>query len=168
MSTEMNKPESASPEKLKAKLALLLKKKVHAFNKAFNNLSITAKRITLMSMGAVTAFVCTLLILQSLFSQKNTIMKVDQLTLPKDIYMKLPDTTQLTHVGKLKGEIDKKFEAFHLAVDNDGNLFINHDPEFSKDSLNKTKGWEPITRQQLETYEKQLHFIPDRKKGLKR
>jgi len=168
MSTETNKPESASPEKLKAKLKLLLKKKVDVFNKVFNSLSITAKRISLRSMGAATAFVCTLLILQSLFSQKNTIIKVDQLTLPKDIYMKLPDTTQLTHVGKLKGEIHEKFESFHLAVDSDGNLFINHDPEFSKDSLNKSKGWEPITRQQLETYEKQLHFIPDRKKGLKR
>ena len=163
MSTETSKPEL-----LKAKLKLLLKSKVDVLNKAFNNLSITAKRISLMGMGAAIAFVCTLLILQSLFSQKNTIMKVDQLTLPKDIYMKLPDTTQLTHVGKLKGEIDEKFESFHLAVDNDGNLFINHDPEFSKGSLNKSKGWEPITRQQLETYEKQLHFIPDRKKGLKR
>jgi hypothetical protein len=82
--------------------------------------------------------------------------------------MQQSDTTNLTHIGKMKGEIDKKFEAFHLAIDSDGNLFINRDPEFSKDSLNKSKGLEPITRQQLEDYEKQLHFIPDRKKKLKR
>jgi hypothetical protein len=168
MSTETNKPESTSTEPLKTMFKFILKKKVDMLNKAFNNLSITTKRISLMSIGALTAGVCVLLILQSLFSQSNSIIKVDQLTLPKDIYMKLPDTTQLTHVGKLKGEIDKKFESFHLAVDSYGNLFINHDPEFSKDSLNKSKGWEPITRQQLEDYEKQLHFIPDRKKGLRR
>lgn len=168
MSTEINKPESASPEPLKAKLKLFLMRRVDIFNKAFNSLSITAKRISLMSIGALTAGVCLLLILQSLFLQNNIIMKVDQLTLPKDIYMKLPDTTQLTHVGKLKGEIKDEFESFHLAVDSDGNLFINRDPEFSKDSLNKSKGWEPITRQQLKVYEKQLHFIPDRKKGLRR
>jgi hypothetical protein len=168
MSTETNKPESTSTEPLKAKFKFFLKKKVDILNKAFNSLSINAKRISLMGMGAATAGVCVLLIFQALFSQSNSIIKVDQLTLPKDIYMKQPDTTQLTHVGKLKGEIDKKFESFHLAVDNDGNLFINRDPEFSKDSLNKSKGWEPITRQQLEVYEKQLHFIPDRKKGLKR
>ena len=168
MSIETNKPESASPETFKAKFKFFLKKKVDIVNNVFNNLSITAKRISLMGMGALTAGVCLLLILQSLFLQNNTIMKVDQLTLPKDIYMKLPDTTQLTHVGKLKGEINNEFESFHLAVDSDGNLFINRDPEFSKDSLNKSKSWEPITRQQLKVYEKQLHFIPDRKKGLKR
>jgi hypothetical protein len=167
MSTETNKPESASPEKLKAKLKLLLKKKVDVFNKAFNNLSITAKRISLMSMCVLIAGICVLLVLQALFSQTNRI-NIDQLTLPIEIYMQQSDTTNLTHIGKMKGEIDKKFESFHLAVDSDGNLFINHDPEFSKDSLNKSKGWEPITRQQLKDYEEQLHFIPDRKKGLRR
>jgi hypothetical protein len=168
MSMETNKPESTSTEPLKAKFKFFLKKKVDIVNNAFNNLSITAKRITLMGMGALVAGVCVLLIFQALFSQNNTIIKVDQLNLPKDIYMKQSDTTSLTHIGKMKGEIDKKFESFHLAVDNDGNLFINRDPEFSKDSLNKSKGWEPITRQQLKDYEEQLHFIPDRKKGLKR
>jgi hypothetical protein len=167
MSTETNKPEQTSPEPLKVKFKLFLKKKVDILNKAFNNLSITGKRISLMSMGALIAGICVLLVLQALFSQTNTI-NIDQLTLPIEIYMQQSDTTNLTHIGKLKGEIDKKFESFHLAADNDGNLFINRDPEFSKDSLNKSKGWEPITRQQLETYEKQLHFIPDRKKGLKR
>jgi hypothetical protein len=73
MSTETNKPESASPEKLKAKLKLLLKKKVDVFNKAFNSLSITTKRISLMSMGALITGICVLLVLQALFSQTNTI-----------------------------------------------------------------------------------------------
>jgi hypothetical protein len=168
MSTETNKPESAWPEPLKAKFKFFLKKKIDILNKAFNNLSITAKRISLMGMGALVAGVCVLLIFQALFSQKNTIIKVDQLTLPQDIYMQQSDTTSLTHIGKMKGEIDEKFESFHLAIDREGKIFINHDPEFSKDSMNKSKGWEPITRQQLKDYEEQLHFIPDRKKGLRR
>lgn len=74
---------------------------------------------------------------------------------------------KLTPIGKMKGELDGEFEAFYVAVDYTGQLFINHNPKFSKDSLLQSKGWEPITRQQLEVYEKQLHFIPQRKNGLK-
>ncbi len=75
---------------------------------------------------------------------------------------------QVIPLGKMKGEIAGEYTSFHVAVDMEGQLFINPDPEFSKDSLNKEKGWEPITRQQLDKYEEQLHFIPTHKKTMKR
>ncbi len=67
----------------------------------------------------------------------------------------------------MKGEIEGEFESFHVAIDTEGQLFINRDPELSKDSLNKEKGWKPISRKQLKQYEKQLHVIPSPKKGRK-
>ena len=116
-------------------------------------------------MGAI----CLSQVIQSVTGENNqSSFSIDRITLPKDINMNEPGTNKLTPIGKMKGEIDGEFEAFHVAVDQEGQLFINRDPEFSKDSLNKSKGWEPITRQQLETYQKQLHFIPSHKKGLKR
>ncbi len=75
---------------------------------------------------------------------------------------------QVIPLGKMKGEIAGEYISFHVAVDKEGQLFINPDPEFSKDSLNKEKGWEPITRQQLEQYQQQLHFIHTQKKSIRR
>jgi hypothetical protein len=115
-------------------------------------------------------FACLLIMItiRSFVSIETGWLTPASITLPKDIYMETQKSAQLIHVGKLKGEIDNEFESFHLAVDGEGQLYLNRNPEFSTDSLNKSKGWEPITRQQLETYQKQLHFIPSRKKGLKR
>ena len=75
--------------------------------------------------------------------------------------------TKLTPVGKMKGEINGEFESFYIAVDREGQLFINHDPEYSEDRYKKSNGWKPITRQQLEAYETNLHFFPSQKKGLR-
>ncbi len=77
-------------------------------------------------------------------------------------------TEKLTPIGKMKGEMDGKFEAFYLAMDKEGQLYINHNPPFLKDALNKSAEWEMITRLQLNNYEKQLHFIPKKKNGIKR
>lgn len=74
----------------------------------------------------------------------------------------------LIPIAKMKGELNGKFEAFYLAMDKDGQLFINHNPPFSRDRLNKSAEWEMISRQQLDAYEKQLHLIPIRRNGIKR
>ena len=145
-----------------------LKRKVNYCNEVFNTLSSKTKKASMIVFGISMAGICTVLILQAIYGQANTTLPVEKITLPNDIYMNAPNAQQLTPIGKMKGELDGEFEAFHVAVDSEGQLFINRDPEFSKDSLNKSKGWEPITRQQLESYEKQLHFIPTQKKGLKR
>jgi hypothetical protein len=77
-------------------------------------------------------------------------------------------TEKLTPIGKMKGEMDGKFEAFYLAMDKEGQLYVNRNPPFLKDTFNKSAQWELISRQQLEKFEKQLHFIPARQNVLKR
>ncbi|HEX8041847.1 MAG TPA: hypothetical protein VF490_22025 [Chryseosolibacter sp.] len=77
------------------------------------------------------------------------------------------DTEQLNPVGKMKGEINGGFESFYIAVDREGQLFINHDPEYSEDRYKKSNGWKPITRQQLEAYEGDLRFFPSQRKSLR-
>lgn len=138
-------------------------------NERVNSLSESRKKISLLIFGSMLAAVCLVQLVQSVTSEKErTTISIDKITSPKDIYMNDSATKKLTPIGKMKGEIDGEFEAFYVAVDTEGQLFINRDPEFSRDSLNKTKGWEPITRQQLNAYEKKLHFIPAQKRGLKR
>lgn len=77
-------------------------------------------------------------------------------------------TETLTPIGKMKGEIDGKFEAFYLAVDKQGELFINRNPPYSKNAFNKSTNWELITRQQLDEYDKHLHLFPARQNVIKR
>jgi hypothetical protein len=88
-----------------------------------------------------------------------------------DIYMKDQTQTisqgQLIPVGKLKGEMDGEFEAFYLAVDQEGRTYMNRWAGVSKDAYHKSNGWQEISRQELARYEKQLHFFPARSKGLK-
>ena len=67
----------------------------------------------------------------------------------------------------MKGEIDGDFEAFYLAVDKDGQVYLNRDPDYSENRYEKSRGWELVTREQLAVYEKELHFIPLQKKSLK-
>lgn len=73
----------------------------------------------------------------------------------------------LTPIGKMKGEINREFTAFYLAVDKNGQAYINHDPEYGDDRYVKSNGWKPITNEQLAFYEDELHFIPHQKKSLK-
>ncbi|MEX2234032.1 MAG: hypothetical protein WD824_17840 [Cyclobacteriaceae bacterium] len=75
--------------------------------------------------------------------------------------------TKLNPVGKMKGEIDGEFRSFYIALEREGQLFINHDPEYSEDRYEKSNGWKPITRQELEAYEKDLRFFPSRGKALR-
>lgn len=168
MNTETNKSNSPLMEEPLQNGKSFLKRKVNHCNEIFNTLSLKVKKTSMIVFGISMAGICTVLILQAIYGQANTTLPVEKITLPNDIYMNAPNAQELTPIGKMKGELDGEFEAFHVAVDSEGQLFTNRDPEFSKDSLNKSKGWEPITRQQLETYEKQLHFIPTQKKGLKR
>ena len=142
------------------------------FNKWFNELTARTKKVILLSFGITVGSIGLAVIVQALSSdQESRTFTIDKITTPNDIHMNnqgkdLPED-QLIPVGKLKGEVNGEFEAFYLAVDKHGQTYINRSLEFSDDAYNKLKGWEPISRQQLETYEKQLHFIPARGKGLK-
>lgn len=167
MSKETNKPKYNPLEELIISMRSLMKEHAESLSIKFNTLSKQTKQVILIACGIIMAGVCTALILQAVYGNTNARLSIDEIAIPNNIYMSKPEAQKLTPIGKMKGELDGEFEAFHVAIDGDGQLFINRDPEFSKDSLNKSKGWEPITRPQLEAYEKQLHFIPHRKNGLK-
>lgn len=91
--------------------------------------------------------------------------------MPYDIFMDRKESiteSQLTPVGKMKGEIDGEFESFYVAVDREGGIFINRDIEYSERAFDKSNDWKQISREKLAEYEKQLNFLPSRSKGIKR
>jgi hypothetical protein len=144
----------------------------NCFNEWFNDLTARTKKAILLSFGIAMGSIGLIVIVQALSrTQESRTLIFDKITIPKDIHMNKQDKdlpeNQLIPVGKLKGEVNGEFEAFYLAVDKHGQTYINRSLEYSADAYNKSKGWEQISRQQLETYEKQLHFIPARGKGLK-
>lgn len=59
----------------------------------------------------------------------------------------------------MKGEINNEFEAFYLAKDNEGQVYLNRNPGYGNDRYNKTNGWQQILPTQLDEYRKVLHFI---------
>lgn len=136
-------------------------------NRTFDNLSQRSKRLCVILVGAVVATICLTLIVTAIYGHLDNTVSIDSLTLPTNIHTPMKDTTQLTPLGKMKGEINGTFEAFHVAVDKNGQLFINRNPTYAKDRFLKSNGWEPITRIQLEKFEKDLHFIPGQKHSLK-
>jgi len=154
------------------KIIRFLKAFITRFNNWFNELTARAKKLILLSYGITVGSIVIAVIVQALSGAKESrTFTIDKITTPNDIHMNnqgkdLPED-QLIPVGKLKGEVNGEFEAFYLAVDKHGQTYVNRSLESSEDAYNKSKGWEPISRQQLETYEKQLHFIPARGKGLK-
>jgi hypothetical protein len=157
-----------STEKVNGSIKALTK----PFNKWFNDLTARTKKVILLSFGITVCSIGLTVIIQALnTNQEPNTLTIDKITTPKDIHMNnqgkdLPED-QLIPVGKLKGEVNGEFEAFYLAVDKHGQTYKNRSLEYSADAYNKLKGWEQISRQQLEAYEKQLHFIPARGKGLK-
>jgi hypothetical protein len=155
-------------EKVNASLRAL----TNPFNDWFNDLTARTKKVVLLSFGIAMGSIGLMVLIQALGrSQESRTLIFDKITTPKDIHMNKQDKdvpeNQLIPVGKLKGEVNGEFEAFYLAVDKHGQTYINRSLEYSVDAYNKSKGWEQISRQQLEMYEKQLHFIPAKVKGLK-
>jgi len=148
-----------------------LRSKVLLLNDTFNSLSIGARRRIAITCGITAAFAILVLTVLPFYSKQENIPDVDAITLPKDINeyhdMEQHNAKTLAPLGKMKGEVDGKFEAFYLAVDNEGTVFINRDPPYGADRFLKTNGWEAITMEQLREYEKKLHFIPhNNRKGL--
>lgn len=113
-----------------------------------------------------------MLIMQALNGQETQIdFKPERIAMPYDIFKKEEaalSENQLIPVGKMKGEIDGDFESFYVAVDNKGSIYINRAIEYSENAYDKTDDWKQITREKLMEYEKELHFMPSRSKGVKR
>lgn len=131
-----------------------------------NPFSNIRRRAILAAAGLVIASLCGVILHNAIYGISANTISLDKITLPKDIYMQPTDTVKLIPIGKMKGELDGEFEAFYLAIDKDGQAYLNRDPELSEDRYDKSKGWEPVTREQLKVYEKELHFIRHQKKRL--
>lgn len=145
-----------------------MKKNMDWLSTRFNALPLRVKQVCVISFGMITSMTCMVLVVHALQTKINNTIQIDRITLPNDIHMNNTDTTQqLIPVGKLKGEIAGEFEAFYVAVDGEGQVYINRNPSFGANRFVKSEEWKPITHQQLETYRKELHFIPHKVKGLK-
>lgn len=151
---------------------LSMDEKVQRTNVRFNNLTAPRKKTMVLSFGIIVSWISILLIIQALQPQENmSLVAPDHISVPHDIFMNNEASYPNSHlvpVGKLKGEVDGEFESFYLAVDQNGHMFMNRDLEYSEKAYEKSEQWKPITREELKAYEKELHFIPLRGKGVKR
>jgi len=160
--------DTASENGLIEKLKEKVKRKVDQLSIKFNSLPIRAKQVTVISFGMSMSMLCVVLVVKAIQTEITDTISIDKITLPKDTFMNNTDTTrQLIPVGKLKGEVTGEFEAFYVAVDSEGHVFINRNPSFGASRFVKSEDWQPISRKQLEAYRMQLHFIPHKAKGLK-
>lgn len=160
-------PSPAPSEKECNWVDSFIKGKISKINDRFNRLTANIKRLAVILFGILMALLCTFLIIRSI-DEPYSDLHIEKITLPNDINMKNNYAPDLTPVGKMKGEIDGEFESFYVAVDAEGQLFINRYPEYSENRYRKSNAWEKVTHRQLEAFEKELHFIPHQKKGLKR
>lgn len=154
-------------ERIKRKLAVL----VRWLGMGFNILPSEDKRGCVLVFGIAASVFCGLLVLKGIKGRSiNKNLTIESIKVPKDIHMKNENTVsedQLIPVGKFKGEINGEFEAFYLAVDANGKTYINRSIDFSRDAYHKSKGWEEVTKEELELFQKELHFLPARSKGMK-
>lgn len=154
------------------KCRVVFDNKINRVNNEFNSLPVNRKKAVVLTFGIVISGISVLLINQALHPQENKgEFQPDRISVPHDIYMKDEITVsedQLIPVGKMKGEIDGEFESFYVAVDSKGSIFINRDIEYSEKAYDKSESWKQITKEKLNEYEKDLHFIPARSKGIRR
>jgi hypothetical protein len=166
------KDASTTKETIQQKAAetkAAFRKQVDSINTWFNGLPIRSRKIALLFFGMSIALCCVGLMYHAITANTGIKIFIEPITQPNDIYMApSKDTTRLSPVGKLKGEIDNQFEAFYVAKDKSGQHYINHNPSYGQDRYLLSKDWTAISDQQLETLKKELHFIPAPQKGLKR
>jgi hypothetical protein len=146
--------------------------KIELVNTAFNQLPNARKKGSLLVFGLCITAISAMLVVGAMREHSNhDLLRPEQIAMPYDIFMKDETSvteTQLTPVGKMKGEIDGEFEAFYVAVDKAGAIYINRDIEYSEHVYDKTDDWKQISREKLTEYEKDLHFIPSRSRGIGR
>lgn len=146
--------------------------KIEFANTAFNQLPNSRKKVSILVFALCVTAISAVLLVRAIRDHSNHVLfKPERIAMPYDIFMKDEASvteTQLTPVGKMKGEIDGEFESFYVAVDNAGAIYINRDIEYSERAYDKTDDWKQISREKLTEYEKDLHFIPSRSRGIGR
>lgn len=154
------------------KCRVVIDRRISRANESFTRLPIGSKKMLLLVFGIVISGISVLLVIQALHPQENkAAFRPDRISMPHDIFMKNELAVaehQLIPVGKMKGEIDGEFESFYVAVDSKGLIYINRDIDYSEKAYDKSESWQQITREKFNEYEKDLHFIPARSKGIRR
>jgi hypothetical protein len=145
---------------------------VNKANESFNGLSKTRKQSIIVMFGICVTVVCAMLVVKAVQNEKSIVhFKPDRVAMPYDIFMedeRSVSENQLTPVGKMKGEIDGEFESFYVAVDREGSIYINRDIEYSEHAYDKTDDWKQISKEKLMEYQRDLHLIPSRSKGMRK
>lgn len=115
--------KSTMKKKIKESLSpmqLLVMQRIDNLNTTFNAFPHGKKKIILAVTGVMIACLSSAMVLNAIYGVPANPLTFDKITLPHDIQMQQTDTTTLTPIGKMKGEIDGDFESFYLAVDKDG------------------------------------------------
>ena len=151
---------------------LAVNAKIEFANTAFNQLPSSRKKVSILVFALCVTAISVILVVRAIRDHSNHVLfKPERIAMPYDIFMKDEASvteTQLTPVGKMKGEIDGEFESFYVAVDNQGAVYINRDIEYSERAYEKTDDWKQISREKLMEYERELHFIPSQSKRVRR
>jgi hypothetical protein len=146
-----------------------VKNQLDTWSLHFNQLPGKTKAIVLLTTGLAITLGSLWQIADAVSSTRPSTWDPGAITKPDIPHLPMEtnqDSTELIPLGKMKGEIDNKFEAFYVAADRQGNFFINRNPAYTKERWNKSEDWKPISHNQLIEYEKHLHLIPIRGKSL--
>ena len=145
-----------------------LKRFAARLSKSFNNQTPPVRVAIAGAVGMAMAIACIVIMARAFTASNDSKLPQNSITQPTLTPM-VPDKQNefLIPLGKMKGEIDGEFEAFYLGVDTAGIVYMNRHPPF-EDTFKKSADWKMITKEKLKEYEKLLHFIPNRKKGIRR
>jgi hypothetical protein len=153
MKTEGNKVDGA------------FKSFIDRLNKKFNELSLKVKKLITIAFILLASGIC---LVTAIVPGNPSINYMNEYSITPEIPMKeLTENQKLIPLGKMKGEVDGNFDSFYVAIDNQGKLFINRNLNYGKDAYTKDDRWENISIRKLKEYERHLHFIPMKSKGLK-
>jgi hypothetical protein len=155
MPNNLKKPVLAS--RLIRRARAFFRKFVTALNHGFNKRSLKGKRAVVILFGLITASLCSVLVIDSIYGEVGNGLPADRITLPYDIYLNtLSDTSKLTLIGKIKNETNGRVDSFYLAIDHAGTLFISRDSVALENMHTRSDRWQPTTPQELGPFEIQL------------
>src|SRR5882762_94619 len=155
-------------ERLTGKIKTGIQIKVNQLNDSVNKMDREHAKWSFILAGATMACLCAAITIRGLLSNEASWLEPSRITSPKYIHMDTLKSKRLTPLGKMKGEIEGEFEAFYLAIDKEGNLFINRNLEYSGNAYDKSNGWRQISAKKFEFYEKRMHLIPPGNRRMRR
>lgn len=136
--------------------------------KSFNNQAPPVRIAIACGVGIAVVIACMVIMVSAFTASDDAKLSHNSIVQPTLTPMEHDTQNEfLIPLGKMKGEIDGEFEAFYLGIDTAGIIYMNRHPPF-EDTFKKSAAWEIINKEKLKEYEKLLHFLPIRKKGIRR